>query len=321
LYLTTQRHTAPENKRKTIHKSPEIQENHLTLPNKREDAKLFSSINSKLIKGGKSTSMNTNKASTVNLLIMAAFLTTTVLQVDSHVNATEPPAKEVSPANINSKNAATQGDNRKFMYDEETKKTYGPKDPIIWDKPTKVIFNHKIHTVDAGLSCESCHNDIFTMKTGTALKSGNLTMAAMAEGQFCGACHDGSTAFATTTQCGSCHLAPETPIVFTVPVKAVSFEHSIHLKKGGLACEACHKEVFSMKKGSIEEAEKAAKGSEGDKRRYLEQLHNKYCGTCHDSSQAFGYLTRCTVCHIGVKGYDTLPGSDLKKDKQGASKH
>ncbi len=256
--------------------------------------------------------MNTNKASTVNLLTLTAFLATTLFLADNCISS-ESNAKDPG-------SAVAQTDNRKFAYDEETNKTTGPKDLIVWKTPTKVTFDHQFHTKDAGLSCASCHDDIFTMKAGTALATGAFTMAAMADGQFCGTCHDGSTAFATTTQCGSCHYSPEKPIVFSAPVKAVTFDHSIHLKKGGLACEACHKEVFSMKKGAFDEAEQASV-SEADKREYLEKLHNRYCGTCHDSSQAFGYLTRCTVCHIGVKGFDSMPGNDQKKEKHGEAKH
>lgn len=248
--------------------------------------------------------MNTNKASTVNFLALAAFLATTFFLAQPGMSAED----------------ASKNDNRKFAYDEETKKTTGPKDLIVWESPTKVSFDHQFHTKDAGLSCSSCHSSIFTMKSGTALATGTFTMAAMAEGQFCGTCHDGSTAFSTTTQCASCHTPPDKPIVFTSPVKAVSFDHSLHLKKGGLACENCHKEVFKMKVGSIEAGE-LAKSTPEDKRAYLEQLHNKYCGTCHDSSQAFGYLTRCTVCHIGVKGFDEQHGGEKKSEKHGEEKH
>lgn len=197
---------------------------------------------------------------------------------------------------------------------------YGPQEPIVWTTPTKATFNHPTHTMDAGLACDACHDEIFAMEQGATEQAGDFTMKSFKEGKYCGSCHDGNTAFDSSTQCGSCHSAPEAPIVFTYPVKAVSFEHSIHLKKGGLACETCHKEVFAMKKGAVEEAEQTSAAS-GDKREYLEKLHNKYCGTCHDASQAFGYLTRCTVCHIGVKGHDALQGGDQKKAEHGESKH
>jgi len=235
--------------------------------------------------------MNTNKASTLSLLAITAFLAASLLP--AHTSR----AKEA--------------------YDADQ---YGPEKPILWPTPTRSSFSHQTHTVDAGLSCDACHDDIFPMEEGATGKAGDFTMKSFKEGKYCGSCHDGSTAFDSATQCGSCHAAPEAPVVFTYPVKAVSFEHSTHVEKGGLSCESCHKEVFTMKKGSVEEAEQNRTDAQ-DKREYLEKLHNMYCGTCHDASQAFGYLTRCTVCHIGVKGYDALHGNDQEKDGQEESKH
>ena len=92
----------------------------------------------------------------------------------------------------------------KDEYDEDA---YGPKDPIVWEKPVKaVVFNHKIHTMDAGLECDSCHDDIFTMEAGAAAEKDDFTMATLYDGGYCGACHDGSTAFASNTRCTACHI-------------------------------------------------------------------------------------------------------------------
>lgn len=89
-------------------------------------------------------------------------------------------------------------------YDEDT---YGPKDPIIWVKPVKsVVFHHKTHTMDAGLECDSCHDDLFAMEAGAAEENEDFTMATLYEGGYCGACHDGSTAFASNTRCTTCHI-------------------------------------------------------------------------------------------------------------------
>ncbi len=89
-------------------------------------------------------------------------------------------------------------------YDEDT---YGPLEPIIWVKPVKsVVFNHKTHTMDAGLDCDSCHDDLFEMEAGVAEEADDFTMAALYEGSYCGACHDGSTAFASDTRCTTCHI-------------------------------------------------------------------------------------------------------------------
>jgi c(7)-type cytochrome triheme protein len=282
-------------------------------------------------------------------------------------------------------------------------KAYGPKSPIVWTTPIKATFDHSIHTMDAGLDCSSCHDDIFSMQRGTAVNSKKFTMKAMAEGDFCGSCHDGDTAFATDTncmachsvseeplvwheptkaafshtshveemelacndchsgtfemkkgaataandftmaafkdgkycgachngddafdsasQCESCHFPPKGKIVFNEPVKSVVFDHDIHVGKAELSCESCHKEVFTMKQGTLAGEKLIQSDNPAEKRKYLEALHSKYCGTCHDSSQAFGYLTRCTVCHIGVKGYNKMQGGDKKNSAHGKSGH
>jgi c(7)-type cytochrome triheme protein len=55
--------------------------------------------------------------------------------------------------------------------------------------PGVVTFSHEKH-IAAGNKCTSCHVKVFKMKKGT---SGEITMAKMKEGQFCGACHNGKT--------------------------------------------------------------------------------------------------------------------------------
>ncbi len=89
-------------------------------------------------------------------------------------------------------------------YDEDT---YGPADPIIWTKPVKsVIFTHKLHTMEAGLECDSCHDDIFEMEAGAAEANDDFTMQSLDDGKYCGGCHDGDTAFASNTRCTTCHI-------------------------------------------------------------------------------------------------------------------
>ena len=89
-------------------------------------------------------------------------------------------------------------------YDEDT---YGPEAPIVWTKPVKaVIFNHKTHTMDQELDCESCHDDLFVMEAGAAEEADDFTMESLYDGLYCGACHDGDTAFASNTRCTSCHI-------------------------------------------------------------------------------------------------------------------
>jgi c(7)-type cytochrome triheme protein len=89
-------------------------------------------------------------------------------------------------------------------YDEDT---YGPKDPVVWVKPVKsVVFEHKVHTMGAELDCDSCHDDLFEMEAGAAQENEDFTMATLYEGGYCGACHDGETAFASNTRCTACHI-------------------------------------------------------------------------------------------------------------------
>lgn len=182
-------------------------------------------------------------------------------------------------------------------YDEDT---YGPEALVVWNEPVKgVFFSHKLHTMEMGLDCESCHDDLFEMEAGAAEGQEDFTMAAMGEGMYCGACHDGSMAFDVNSQCASCHRQPEDAIVWTKPVKAVIFEHSTHSEDMGLDCESCHDDLFTMQAGAAEQADDFVMASLYD---------GLYCGACHDGSTAFASDTRCTTCHIGVRGYARLMG-------------
>lgn len=96
-------------------------------------------------------------------------------------------------------------------------------------------------------------------------------------------------------------------IVFTKPVKAVIFEHKNHIAQG-LDCDSCHSGLFEMATGT----------AEGNDDFTMDSLYKgKYCGACHDGNTAFASNTRCTVCHIGVKGFNKLNG----KPAAGSSGH
>ncbi len=195
------------------------------------------------------------------------------------------------------------------------------EEPIMWEKPTKAAFSHTQHVEEFELECSSCHSTVFAMKKGAATASGDFTMAAFAEGKYCGSCHNGDDAFVASSQCESCHFPPTEKIVFNEPVKSVIFDHEIHVVREELSCESCHKDVFIMEQGHVADSKLASSDDPQVKREYLEQLHTKFCGTCHDSDQAFGYQTRCTVCHIGLKGFNRMNGGDTKSDGHGKSGH
>lgn len=79
---------------------------------------------------------------------------------------------------------------------------------IVFEQPVKaVLFSHTMHTEDIGLECTDCHNSIFKMKLGNAESlPEKFTMEALYAGKYCGACHDGDSAFASDTKCTTCHI-------------------------------------------------------------------------------------------------------------------
>lgn len=65
-----------------------------------------------------------------------------------------------------------------------------------------VVFPHWFHRIR--FSCKVCHTDLgFKFEAG----GNKIKMVHIIEGQFCGACHDGETAW-TTENCDLCHSAP-----------------------------------------------------------------------------------------------------------------
>lgn len=100
---------------------------------------------------------------------------------------------------------------------------------------------------------------------------------------------------------------PSYPIIWTKPVKAVVFRHKIHTYDAGLKCESCHSGLFEMAAGTAE------KNKDFD----MKSIYaGKYCGACHDGTMAFAANTRCTVCHVGVKGYNRLSSSETKEPEE-----
>ena len=62
------------------------------------------------------------------------------------------------------------------------------------------IFPHFLHRMQ--FKCYVCHDAIFPMKAGET----SISMDEIREGKYCGACHNGRTAFqATFEACPRCH--------------------------------------------------------------------------------------------------------------------
>ena len=147
----------------------------------------------------------------------------------------------------------------------------------------KVTFDGKVHA-DKGLKCADCHTKpkLFQMKKG----GDKMTMAAMNEGKFCGACHDGKKAFSVkaAADCAKCHQAggagpkadakKESPgeyaedAVITAKVKAAVLEEP-SLKSAEINVETYKGIVqlsgFVRSRADIDKAVKVAKGVKGVK--------------------------------------------------------
>lgn len=77
---------------------------------------------------------------------------------------------------------------------------------IHYDQPVVgVLFSHASHVEEAGLDCDSCHDDLFSMEARAVQQEPDFNMLALSEGRYCGACHDGEMAFSSSTRCASCH--------------------------------------------------------------------------------------------------------------------
>ncbi len=85
-----------------------------------------------------------------------------------------------------------------------------PTETIVFTKPVMaVIFDHQTHT-DQGIDCIDCHKEFFKMKLTDTEANADFTMDSIycdaREVKYCGVCHDGETAFPSTSRCNVCHI-------------------------------------------------------------------------------------------------------------------
>ena len=85
-----------------------------------------------------------------------------------------------------------------------------PQETIVFTKPVvAVIFDHITHT-DQGIDCEDCHKQFFKMDLVVTEEGKDFTMDSIycdaREVKYCGICHDGETAFPSTSRCNVCHI-------------------------------------------------------------------------------------------------------------------
>lgn len=175
---------------------------------------------------------------------------------------------------------------------------------IYFTKPLKsVLFSHKLHTEELGLSCDMCHMKLFDMQALSAQENSDFTMQSLEKGKYCGACHDGNMAFASNTQCARCHggvkeydtasakgkidpsakpFAGPKPLVYKPKdIGKVTFSHEFHTQ--AFSCKKCHSGLFALKKG-------------GSRMKMEAMYSGGFCGKCHNGTEA-SEITECAKCH------------------------
>jgi c(7)-type cytochrome triheme protein len=171
------------------------------------------------------------------------------------------------------------------------------------------LFSHKNHVSSAGLQCADCHTGIFQETAGAAKANGDFNKITFGEGKYCGACHNGTAAFAIQDEanCQRCHgndVNPPDTILLERTVKTVLFDHALHNKELGLACNECHMRLFDMTANSTAEKSDFT----------MEAMYNgKYCGACHNGVLGFDLKTRCSKCHADVPDADPAAAAPVGK--------
>ena len=171
-----------------------------------------------------------------------------------------------------------------------------PDDILYSGTGQAVVFSHKAHVEDYGSACGDCHPKLFEVKQGAAKEAGDFTMKALAEGKYCGGCHNGDAAFSSEDfeKCQNCHAGPEAikvktgrkvagpakPITLGTGESAAVFKNEAH---AALECAACHFKLFPMKlTKTITTMDEINAG--------------RSCGKCHDGKTTFD-ATQCGMCH------------------------
>ncbi|PLX82623.1 MAG: cytochrome C [Desulfuromonas sp.] len=149
-------------------------------------------------------------------------------------------------------------------------------DVAIANPSAPALFSHEVHTGMFG--CGECHPDLYAPD---ASKNPAVTMDQMGDGESCGACHDGDTAFGVSDDCSSCH--PTREIAIANPVAPASFSHEAHT--GMFGCGECHPDLFVP---DVSKNPAVTMDQMGD---------GESCGACHDGDTAFGVADDCSSCH------------------------
>ncbi len=135
----------------------------------------------------------------------------------------------------------------------------------------RATFSHRAHLARAGAErCRSCH--------AAVLQVGGDEIP-MPDTASCAGCHDGKTAFATTSEaCRRCHTAPTERVHRPSPAHT-PFSHAAHRARGvALPCATCHR---LAKDGALAEPRHAPCSDSGCHRDEFAKESPAICGSCH----------------------------------------
>lgn len=143
---------------------------------------------------------------------------------------------------------------------------------------TDAVFSHAFHL--EAYKCADCHTKLFAYKAGAK----RYSMADMAKGKSCGACHNGKDAFSSGGDCAKCHKGFKPGnITYKVEVGGdATFSHAFHLE--AYKCADCHTKTFPYKAGT-------------KKATMNDMEEGKSCGACHNGKDAFSVAGDCIKCH------------------------
>jgi len=87
---------------------------------------------------------------------------------------------------------------------------YLPEDIIFSqgeNSPGPVTFSHETHVyLTESPDCKYCHSGMFQMSQLSQASLNHMSMEKMFEGELCGKCHNGQSAFGLDEDCGLCHI-------------------------------------------------------------------------------------------------------------------
>lgn len=134
-----------------------------------------------------------------------------------------------------------------------------------------ILYNHKLHIEDVGLTCEECHINVTEHSRATIP---NI--------QLCGECHDDPDTDNEQVQRVAEHVVQNIPIawkqVHQVPDHAY-FSHRRHVAIAEIECKDCHGDVAQMERPFVQP---------------YQEIKMSWCRDCHEQNEV---TNDCYACH------------------------